>query len=54
MLFIIITIALITSAWLCYEMRKTPIIDDEENINDPTTTCWHDDDEDEYYPDTKI
>jgi uncharacterized protein YpmB len=53
LLIIIIIIALITSAWLCYEMYRKPIIDDKENINDPTDTCWHDDD-DNYHPDTKI
>jgi hypothetical protein len=55
MLFIVITIALISSAWLCYEMHRAPLIKDKEgeDINDPTTTCWYDDDDD-YHPDTKI
>jgi hypothetical protein len=54
MLFIIIPIALISSAWLCYEMHRAPLVKEkEEDINDPTTTCWYDDD-DEHYPDTKI
>lgn len=54
MLLIIISIALTSSAWLCYEMHRAPLINEkeEEYIDDPTTTCWHDDDE--HYPDTKI
>jgi len=44
MLFIVITIALISSAWLCYEMHRAPLIKDKEELDDPTTTSWHDDD----------
>ena len=53
MLFIIIPIVLIFSTWLCYDMHKAPFIDEkeEEYTNDPTTTCWHDDD---HHPDSKF
>jgi len=51
MLFIVITIALITSAWLCYDLYRKPIISKKDDIDDPTTTCWHDDD---YHPDSNL
>lgn len=46
MLFIVITIALIFSAWLAYEMYRAPLIkEEEEDIDDdPTTTFWHEKD----------
>ena len=52
MLFIVITIALVFSAWIAYEMYRAPLIkEEEEDIDDPTTTIWHDDD---HHPDSKF
>lgn len=45
MLIIVITIALLLSAWLAYELYRAPFMDDEGNIDDdPTTTFWHEKD----------
>jgi hypothetical protein len=34
-------------------MHRAPLVKEkEEDINDPTTTCWYEDDD--YHPDTKI
>ena len=43
--------ALGTILWLCYEVSRAPFLEVEEDVEDPTTTCWHDD---EHYPDSKI
>lgn len=51
MLFIVLTIALISSAWIAYEMYRAPLIKEEDDIDDPTTTIWHDDD---HHPDSKF
>lgn len=42
MLFIVVTIALIFSAWISYEIYRAPLMKEEEDVDDdPTTTFWH-------------
>lgn len=50
-MYIFIAVLLAAWAWLAYEINKGPLYEEEENIDDPTTTCWHDD---EHYPDQSI
>ena len=44
MFWILFISVLLFSAWLCYDVfKQTSEI--EDTIDDPTTTCWDDDDE---------
>jgi hypothetical protein len=47
MFYIIITIVTIFTIWIGWELYRAPNMEDENTtfIDDPTTTCWHDDDE---------
>jgi hypothetical protein len=49
MFYIIITIVIIFIIWIGWELYRAPTIEDENTtfLDDPTTTCWHDDD---HYP----
>ena len=53
-MFTYIFIAVLVTAWLCLarEINKGPLYEEEEDLDDPTTTCWYEDDD--YHPDTKI
>jgi hypothetical protein len=44
----------IFAAWMTWEFHKAPVMEDEntEFIDDPTTTCWHDDYD--HHPDQPI
>jgi hypothetical protein len=46
-MFIYIFIAVLVTAWvwLAYEINKAPLYEEEEDIDDPTTTFWHEDDD---------
>lgn len=50
-LYIFFAIVLIAWVWLAHETTKAPLYEEEQDIDDPTTTCWHDD---EHYPDQSI
>ena len=43
------TIVIVAFIILVRDLRKSP--NEEEEIDDPTTTCWHDDD---FHPDSKL
>lgn len=53
-MFIYIFIAVIVTVWILLVRdinRVSETKDEEYDIDDPTTTCWHDD---EHYPDSKF
>lgn len=53
-MFIYIFIAVLITAWalIANDLNNIPENKDEEyDDDDPTTTCWHDD---EHYPDSKF
>ena len=47
MFYFIITLAILLTAWVGWEIYRAPVIEDENDtfLNDPTTTCWDDDDD---------
>jgi len=50
--YIILAISIIATSVIVYDINRIPETKDEEyQIDDPTTTCWHDD---EHYPDSQI
>lgn len=52
MLTIIFAIILVGSwIWIGWEIYHAPTMKEEEDIDDPTTTIWHDDD---HHPDSKF
>jgi hypothetical protein len=53
MFYFIITFAVVFTAWRGWELYRAPNMEDENTtfIDDPTTTCWHDDD---HHPDQPL
>ena len=53
MFYFIITFAVVFTAWIGWELYRAPNMEDENTtfIDDPTTTCWHDDD---HHPDQPL
>lgn len=54
--YIVLGAVLASWVWITYEIKNAPETKDEEYnpedyYDDPTTTCWNDDD---HYPDTKL
>lgn len=55
--YVVLGAAIASWVWIAHEINNAPETKDEEYNpedyydEDPTTTCWHDDD---HYPDTKI
>ena len=46
MFWIILIGGLSFAGWIAYEICRAPHIEDDNNsLYDPTTTCWHDDDD---------
>jgi predicted negative regulator of RcsB-dependent stress response len=46
MFYIFVAVILIIAAIICWELYRAPVMeDDNSSLYDPTTTCWHDDDE---------
>ena len=46
--------AALLAAWIfiAIEIRRAPFMEEPEDLYDPTTTCW--DDDDEHHPDQPI
>lgn len=46
MLYLIFVTAIVFTIWMGWELYRAPTINDDSSIDDPTATCWHNDDED--------
>lgn len=41
--YIIIAALVAAWIWIAYEYNRAPFMNEDDDIDDPTTTCWHDD-----------